>query len=254
MEKRLIVITGATGGIAQELVKLIPESDQLILMGRSQERLLEAFGSKANQHLMALDITDDAAVQEAVESIYQQFGQIDIFINNAGFGEFKAYDQYDSETIRQMFDVNTIAMINFSRLVGQKMAERGQGQLINIVSIAGLVASAKSTIYSASKFAMIGFSNALRLELADAGVYVTTVNPGPIATKFFDKADPSGDYLKSVQQYTLQADVVAKRIYKIFGKNKRELNMPFSLAATAKLYSLFPKTGDYLARKVFNYK
>ncbi|MBM7636960.1 SDR family NAD(P)-dependent oxidoreductase [Streptococcus saliviloxodontae] len=253
-ERRVIVITGATGGLAQELVKLIPEDDCLILLGRSVERLKATFGERQNCHLEGLDITDDSALHECVSSIYDRFGQIDIFINNAGFGEFKPYDDYTDETIRQMFDVNTLAMINFSRLVGKKMAERGQGHLINIVSIAGLVASAKSTIYAATKFAMIGFSNALRLELADYGVYVTTVNPGPISTKFFDQADPTGDYLASVQRYTMQADEVAKRIYRIFGKNKRELNMPFALALTAKFYNLFPKTGDFLARKVFNYK
>lgn len=253
-DNRVIVITGASGGVAQALINLIPTDDQLILIGRQLSRLQSLYGHRKNTTLMALDITDDDQLAQSVEEIYARFGRVDIFINNAGFGEFKSFDQYDDATIRQMFDVNTLAMINYSRLVGQKMAEKGQGHLINIVSMAGLIASAKSSIYSATKFAMIGFSNALRLELADQGVFVTTVNPGPIATTFFEQADPSGDYLKSVQRFTLSADHVARRIYRIFGKNKRDLNLPFTLAVAAKLYTLFPKTSDYLARKVFNYK
>ncbi len=78
------------------------------------------------------------------------------------------------------------------------MAERRQGHIINIASMAGKMATAKSTIYSATKFAVLGFSNALRLELKPLGVAVTTVNPGPVATDFFDKADPSGSYLEKV--------------------------------------------------------
>jgi len=117
-----------------------------------------------------------------------------------------------------------------------------------------LIASAKSSLYSATKFAGIGFSNALRLELMPYNVYVTTVNPGPIKTAFFDKADPDGSYVKAVDKYILEADTVAKQIVNNFGKKKRELIMPFTLKAAHKLYTLFPNLGDKLASKMFNYK
>lgn len=251
---RVIAITGATGGIAQEIVKLLPADDQLILLGRSKERLQTLYGERDKTICLALDLHDDAAISQTVETIYHDFGRIDIFINNAGYGDFSAYDAYTPEQMRALFDVNTFAVMTFSRLVGQKMAERGQGHIVTIASMAGLIASSKSSLYSASKFAVIGFSNALRLELAEKNIYVTTVNSGPIATKFFDTADPSGNYLDSVKKFTLQPDVVAKKIVAILGKNKRELNMPFALAAAHKLYTLFPKLSDFFARKVFNYK
>ena len=254
MSQRIIVITGASGGIAQEMIKLLPSEDGLVLLGRSQEKLEELYRHVENKTCIGLDITDREAVTSVIDQIYLQYGRIDILVNNAGFGEFKPFDDYDFDEIEEMFDVNTLATIHFSRLVGQRMAEQGHGHIINIASMAGLIASAKSTIYSATKFAVIGFSNALRLELADKKVYVTTVNPGPVDTQFFDKADPSGDYLKSVETFSLKPDVVAKRMIKIMGKNKRELNMPFALAATHKLYTLFPRMSDFMARKVFNYK
>lgn len=254
MKERIIVITGASGGLAEEIIKRLPQTDQLVLLGRDKEKLEDMYAYRERVTCFQIDIKDDEAVQDIIDTIYQKFDRIDIFINNAGFGEFKDFDHYSNRDIRDMFDVNTLATINFSRLVGQKMAEVQSGHIINIASMAGLIASSKSTIYSATKFAVIGFSNALRLELADKEVYVTTVNPGPIATKFFDKADPSGNYLKSVEEFTLQPDDVAKKIVAIFGKNKRELNMPFLLKTAHKAYILFPKLSDFLTRKVFNYK
>lgn len=251
---RIIAITGATGGIAQEIIKLIPKDDYVITLGRDLKKLKIHYGNRPNTACFALDMSSDVAIAETVEKIYAIHGRIDIFINNAGYGDFSDFDTYTTAQIRDMFDVNTFATMTFSRLVGQKMKKAGKGHIINIASIAGLIASAKSSVYSATKFAVIGFSNALRLELADSNVYVTTVNPGPIATKFFDKADPSGDYLKSVGRFVLQPEYVAKRTVTIFGKNKRELNMPWSLAAAHKAYTLFPRIADFLARKVFNYK
>lgn len=251
---RIIAITGATGGIAQEIIKLISKDDYVITLGRDLKKLKIHYGNRPNTACFALDMSSDVAIAETVEKIYAIHGRIDIFINNAGYGDFSDFDTYTTAQIRNMFDVNTFATMTFSRLVGQKMKKAGKGHIINIASIAGLIASAKSSVYSATKFAVIGFSNALRLELADSNVYVTTVNPGPIATKFFDKADPSGDYLKSVGRFVLQPEYVAKRTVTIFGKNKRELNMPWSLAAAHKAYTLFPRIADFLARKVFNYK
>lgn len=251
---RIIAITGATGGIAQEIIKLISKDDYVITLGRDLKKLKIHYGNRPSTACFALDMSSDVAIAETVEKIYAIHGRIDIFINNAGYGDFSDFDTYTTAQIRNMFDVNTFATMTFSRLVGQKMKKAGKGHIINIASIAGLIASAKSSVYSATKFAVIGFSNALRLELADSNVYVTTVNPGPIATKFFDKADPSGDYLKSVGRFVLQPEYVAKRTVTIFGKNKRELNMPWSLAAAHKAYTLFPRIADFLARKVFNYK
>lgn len=251
---RMIAITGASGGLAQAVVKQLPEEDFLILLGRNQERLEKIYGARSNCQCLALDIEDSQAIAQVIDQIYGQHGRLDVLINNAGFGYFRAYDDFTDAEIEQMFRVNSLATMTFSRLVGARMAKAGQGHIVNIASMAGLIASNKSTVYSATKFAVIGFSNALRLELADQGVLVTTVNPGPIKTDFFDQADPSGAYLKSVEKFSLEPDDVARKIVKLLGRNKRELNLPFLLNLTHKVYSLFPKISDYLARTVFNYK
>ena len=250
---RTILITGASGGLAQEMVKLLP-NDQLILLGRNKEKLAQLYAKHPNVELIEIDITDDLALETLVADLYLRYGKIDVLINNAGYGIFEEFDQISDQDIHQMFEVNTFALMNLSRRLGARMKENRKGHIINIVSMAGLIATAKSSLYSATKFAAIGFSNALRLELMPYGIYVTTVNPGPIRTAFFDHADPDGSYLKSVDRFLLEPDAVARKIVKIIGKNKRELNLPFLLNLAHKFYSLFPKIADKLAGETFNYK
>ena len=248
-----ILITGASGGLAQEMVKLLPD-DRLILLGRNKEKLSELYGNHHHVELIEIDITDDLTLEALVADLYLRYGKIDVLINNAGYGIFEEFNKISNQDIHQMFEVNTFALMNLSRRLGARMKERGKGHIINIVSMAGLIATGKSSLYSATKFAAIGFSNALRLELMPYGVYVTTVNPGPIRTGFFDQADPDGSYLKSVDRFLLEPYAVAKKIVKIIGKNKRELNLPFLLNLAHKSYTLFPKLADKLAGGIFNYK
>ena len=250
---RTIIITGASGGLAQEMVRLL-SNDRLILVGRSKNKLEKIYGEKENIDLVELDITDSSALERFAERIDSQYGHVDVLVNNAGYGIFEEFDKISSSDIESMFEVNTFALMNLSRLFGSRMKKAGQGHIINIVSMAGLVATAKSSLYSATKFAAIGFYNSLRLELMPFGVHVTTVNPGPIRTTFFDQADPDGSYVKAVDRYILEPDFVAKKIVKNFGKPKRELNLPWLLNLTHKLYTLFPRISDKLASKMFNYK
>lgn len=250
---RVIVITGASGGLAESIVNLLPD-DHLILLGRSLPKLQEKYGHLSNVDCRQIDVTNASARKNVVNDLYDYYGRIDIWINNAGFGEFKAFSEFNDDKIKEMFEVNTFATMSFSRLVGEKMAKDKSGHLITIASMAGLIASTKSSVYSASKFAVIGFSNALRLELADSNVYVTTVNPGPIKTDFFKQADPTGKYLKSVEKFTLKPNAVARKTVSIMGKNKRELNLPWLLQLAYKVYTLFPRLSDDVTRKVFNYK
>ena len=250
---RNILITGASGGLAQEMVKLLPQ-DRLILVGRSRSRLEKLYGNLPNAELVELDIRDSLALSAFSQQVYDKYGALDILINNAGYGIFAEFDQIEPSQIEEMFKVNTSALMNLSRLFGAQMKEAKRGHIINIVSMAGLIASSKSSLYSATKFAAIGFSNALRLELMPYNVYVTTVNPGPIKTNFFNQADPAGTYVKAVKGYILEPATVARKIVRILGKKKRELNLPFLLNLAHKLYTLFPRLGDYLASKTFNYK
>lgn len=254
MMKSVIVITGGSGGLAQALVKAISPEHQLVVVGRDLARLESFYQSYAHVSCLSVDLQDEASMVKLVEHLYQTYGKIDILINNAGYGKFKPFEAFSFEETKAMLAVNTLAPMTLSRLVGQRMKAVGQGHIINIVSMAGLMATAKSSVYSASKFALIGFSNALRLELAETGVYVTTVNPGPIRTAFFDQADPDGAYLAKIHRLMLSPEDVARKIVAHFNRPKREINLPWLLALAHKCYTLFPNLSDNLARKVFNFK
>jgi len=143
---RTIIITGASGGLAQEMVKLLPE-DRLILLGRNQEKLEKLYANHPQTECIGIDITDPSAVQQLVEELTQRYGQIDVLVNNAGYGIFEEFDSISDQQVREMFEVNTFALMQFSRLVGTHMKVAGKGHIVNIVSMAGLVATAKSSLY-----------------------------------------------------------------------------------------------------------
>lgn len=250
---RTILITGASGGFVQEMVPLLAD-DFLILLGRDVDKIEQLYAYHEKKAVFDVDIRDEATLTAFFEELDSQYGQIDILVNNAGYAIYDDFENFSSQQVQAMFDINTFALMTLCRLVGKRMKARKSGQIINIVSMSGLVATAKSSVYSATKFAAIGFSNTIRLELAKYGVAVTTVNPGPIATGFFDQADPDGSYQESVKAFLLQPDYVAKKIVAAMGTKKREVNLPWSLALAHKLYTLFPCLSDYLASTVFNLK
>ena len=201
-----------------------------------------------------VDVSNPESVDELYEKVMEEVGRVDILVNNAGFGIFEDFLTFDLGKAYDMFEVNILGMMVLTQKFAIDMAERRQGHIINIASMAGKMATAKSTVYSATKFAVLGFSNALRLELKPLGVAVTTVNPGPIETDFFDKADPSGSYLEKVGQIVLEPAKLAKMIVRNMRHPKREINQPFILEVASKFYTLFPTIGDYLASGIFNKK
>ncbi|BBA92879.1 SDR family NAD(P)-dependent oxidoreductase [Streptococcus ruminantium] len=250
---RTILITGASGGLAQAMVPMLKD-DFLILLGRNRGKIMELYTYHEKKAVYDVDIRDEAALTAFLDELDGQHGQIDILVNNAGYAVYDDFENFSSQQVQDMFDINTFSLMTLCRLVGKRMKARRSGHIINIVSMSGLIASAKSSVYSATKFAAIGFSNTIRLELAKYGVAVTTVNPGPIATGFFDQADPDGSYQESVKAFLLQPDYVAKKIVAAMGTKKRDVNLPWTLAAAHKLYTLFPQIADYLARTIFSLK
>lgn len=228
---RTIVITGATGEIAQEMVKRLPQ-DQLILLSRNLSDLKTLYGGLPHVTLLEND-----------KLIFDRSVKIDILINNAGFGVFANLTALSEAQIEQQFQVNTILPIRLIRRFNPRI------QVINIASMAGKLPTAKSSVYAASKAALIIFSDALRLEKPD--LIVTTVNTGPVRTKFHEN---NKAYLEKVGRHAISAAFVADKIVKNLGKKKREINLPWALALAAKLRPLFPGLFDFFSHHFFNYK
>ncbi len=256
LKDKIVVITGASSGIGAEIAKLLSKQGAIpILLARSIEKLHQVAGQISGKHdVFQLDVTSTKQVNEVMNAILDKYQRIDILINNAGFGVFEEFIDASLEAVEKMMDVNYMGMVRCTKAVLPAMVKNKSGHIINIASVAGKLATAKSTGYSATKFAMIGFSNSLRHELLNKGVLVSTVNPGPIDTPFFDTADPSGHYVKEVKWMMLTPQKVAKEVVKVINHKKREKTLPFSANVGVKLYQLFPNTFDRLMGNVLNRK
>ncbi len=257
---RVVFITGGSSGLGEQIAYRAAQAGApSAVAARRRERLLQVRDkctqlSGGDAHAVVMDAADPAQIRHAVEEVLDKFGQIDVLVNNAGFGYFAEAVDFDMEIAERMFRVNILGMMHLTRLVAPQMVARRSGQIINIASQGGKTATPKSTCYSATKFAVLGYSNALRLELRPHGVYVTTVNPGPIATDFFAAADQTGDYLKRLGFVVLDADKVAKKVVQAMGRPCREVNLPLMMELGARFYTLFPRLGDFLVLKLFNFK
>ncbi|WP_034550304.1 SDR family NAD(P)-dependent oxidoreductase [Carnobacterium funditum] len=257
---KIVFITGASAGLGEEIAYQVAKQGAIVVVTARRTELLEKVKKNCSAlsnkpaYAYRLDVSNPEEIQKVIEQVYQEVGDVDVLINNAGFGHFEEALTFDMSIVENMFRVNVLGMMYVTQLVAIQMAEKEQGHIINIASQAGKMATSKSSIYSATKFAVIGYSNALRLELKPLGITVTTVNPGPIDTNFFDIADQSGTYLKKVKKIVLKSESVAERITGLIGTQKRELNLPYSMELASKFYTLFPKTGDFIALKLFNNK
>ncbi|WP_291292236.1 SDR family oxidoreductase [Enterococcus sp.] len=260
LENKVVVVTGGSAGLGEQICYEAAKRGAIVVICARRSQLI----NKVKEECMALsgkpayafqlDIADPESVENLVASIRQKVGIVDILVNNAGFGVFQEFTQMPTETIRSMFEVNVLGMMVLTQQIALEMVDQGSGHIINVASMAGKIATPKTAVYSATKFAVLGFSNALRLELKPLGIHVTTVNPGPIETAFFDQADPSGSYLASLGTFVLDPTKLAKTIVKAMIRPKREINRPQVMGIAAKFYTLFPNVGDYLAGSLFNKK
>ncbi|MEH7414796.1 SDR family oxidoreductase [Neobacillus drentensis] len=255
-----IVITGASGGIGAEIAKLCAKSGaNLVLLARSVDKLEQLQLNLEEHHhihvdVFRLDVSDTDQVKAVFEQIFEKIGHIDILVNNAGFGVFREAHEATMDEMKGMLNVNVIGLMACTSMVLPKMRERRFGHIINIASQAGKLATPKSSVYSASKHAVLGYTNALRMELDDYNVQVTSVNPGPIATNFFNIADEQGTYVKNVQKFMLQPEYVAQKVVDSMLTKTREINLPRWMNMGSVVYVLFPRLFERIGKRVLNSK
>ncbi|OIK12193.1 oxidoreductase [Bacillus sp. MUM 116] len=255
-----IVITGASGGIGAEIAKLSAASGaNLVLLARSIGKLKQLQSELQKKHnikvdIFQLDVSDTDKVQEVFQRIFVEIATVDILVNNAGFGIFREAHEATIDEIKGMFEVNVVGLMACTNMVLPKMRERRFGHIINIASQAGKIATPKSSVYSATKHAVLGYTNSLRMELADYNVHVTSVNPGPIATNFFNIADEKGTYVKNVQRFMLKPEYVAEKVVNSMLTKTREINLPRWMNMGSVVYVLFPSLFERLGKKAFNQK
>ena len=256
---QVALVTGGSGGLgAQIALELARRDVQLILVARNESKLeqvatkCKSFTSKPVD-IYSCDLTQDESIDNLLATL-DKLHNVSMVINNAGLGYLKLSKDLSESEISQMLQLNLNALIKITQYFVPRFIEAKGGVFVNIASQAAKSATAKSSVYSATKFGVLGYSNALRLELKPYGIHVMTVNPGPIATDFFDKAEPTGKYLEQLGSVVLDPVRVAGEVVKGIEREKREVNLPKSMNFASKLNILFPKIGDKLLGSIFDKK
>lgn len=181
------LITGCSSGFGRSLAATALEQDkQVIVTARAPETLQELAERFPETALVTrLDVTDDASVADAVELGIQQFGAIDVLVNNAGYCLRGAVEECGEAEIRRQFDTNFFGTVRTIRHALPHMRKARKGAIVNFSSIAALSTSEGSAFYGASKCAVEGLSDGLRKEVVPLGIKVMVVEPGPFRTDFF---------------------------------------------------------------------
>ena len=180
-------VTGASRGLGLEVVsQLLKRGDNVAATTRSTARLIEALGDVDTTRLLPLsvDLSDEVAVNAAVRSTVDQFGSLDVVVNNAGYGFLAAVEETTAQDVREMLDVQIVGVFNVLRAAVPYLRGQKSGHIVNVSSVLGLTAVPGWALYCAGKFALEGISEALAAEVADFGVRVTVVEPGYFRTSF----------------------------------------------------------------------
>lgn len=188
----VVFVTGASRGLGLALARHLLRLDRYHLVLTAREDSLrrlgrEGFANLRNVALVPLDVTNAAERSEAVERVAEQWGGVDVLVNNAGIMTRAVMEHASEFDHHVQFDVNFHAPMELSRAVLPGMRARGWGRIINISSVGGMMAMPTMGIYSASKFALEGASEALSYEVRPWNVYVTLVQPGFINSDGFEK-------------------------------------------------------------------
>lgn len=189
--KKIALITGATSGIGEACAQILAANDiNLILTGRRTERLNKlqeklSFEFSATVHTLTFDIRNEKEVQNALESLPNEWKNIDILVNNAGLSAgLDPIQQGDTDDWNRMIDTNLKGLLYISRMVSPGMVERRSGQIINISSIAGKEIYPNGNVYCATKHAVAALTRAMRLDLHAYGIRVGSISPGMVETEF----------------------------------------------------------------------
>lgn len=226
VKHKRIILTGATGGIGRELaLKLAQQGASLALVDLNHDQISSLAVSLSAYSrdilVLAVDLSTPGAAVHVVETVVDRWGHVDMIINNAGILDFTLFEAQPLERVEQMIKINTLAPIQLVRLLMPYFRKQDSGHIVNIGSIFGSLAFPHYVVYSASKYAMRGFSQALARELIDTNIRVTYVGPRAVQTPLNDATS-----LQMMAAGKMRLDTpayVAGRIISAIEQDKREV-------------------------------
>ncbi len=255
----VILITGASSGIGEATARLfgMQQGYRVVLAARRLERLDqladEIQGSGGEALPIKTDITQLDQIQGLVEATLAKFGQIDVLLNNAGFGRMMWLEQLDPiDDIALQLQVNLNGVIQVTRAALPSMIERRSGHIINMASVAGLIATPTYSIYAATKFGVRGFTEALRREVSILGISVTGIYPGGVVTEFQQHTGVDRKTGLSTPGFMqLTAHDVADTVFRAVQRPRRMVVVPWFMWGAVWLNSIAPGLVDFMIRQRF---
>ncbi len=239
---RVALVTGASSGIGAALSRdLVAAGASVAMVARGERRLADLVGAltPARSAAFPCDVRDPESVAETVEAVRRRFGAIDLLVNNAGIGRYRAFLDTPPEDVAAVLDTNLHGALHFTRRVLPEMLARRRGHVVNVASIAARIGSRNHTIYCASKFALAGFSESLAYELEGTGVGITLVNPGVIDTPFFDH-ESFAAFPAHARARAIPAAAVSAAIIRAVRRGDAEVTIPRSYALGTLLKTVAP--------------
>ncbi len=249
---KIAVVTGGSRGLGFLIAKeLIRNGAKTILLARDLEELTRA-QTDLGQHALGIqcDLTDTAQIQFAVEQTLQRFGKIDILVNNAGIIEVGPVAHMQRDDFERSMRLHFWAPYELITQVVPIMQRQGGGRIVNVASIGGKVAVPHMAPYSASKFALVGLSDAFRAELASQKIFVTTVTPGLMRTGSEGHAKFKGDHVAEFKAFStaskvpfasISAERAAEKIVAACARGQTSLVMPFTTRLLIMANAVFPR-------------
>jgi NAD(P)-dependent dehydrogenase (short-subunit alcohol dehydrogenase family) len=227
---QVVLITGCSSGIGRASAYYFAARGWQVVATMRDEVMADDLARLPGVTVLPMDVCDTASVEHAVSDALARLGRIDVLVNNAGFGAFGPFETAPEGLVERQFDTNVMGVMRVSRAVLPVMRKQGRGVIVNIASIGGLVTMPLNAIYHATKYAVVGFTEALYYELAPFGLRAKVVAPGGVATDFAGRSlsltfeGDGGAYAETIARVTQafrerrtahsQPDTIAAVVYR----------------------------------------
>lgn len=250
MNQRIVLITGASSGIGEEIAKqLVMRGDFPILLARNRTALQNFKEIYPNCAIFPCDVTHQTEIDQLIPQIIQQFGRVDVLINNAGYGRFGHFLDISIEDYEGMMNTNYLGTVRMIHATLPYMLKQGGGRIINISSIAGLIGSPNLAAYSASKFALMGLSESLHMEFSPT-IQVGILCPGPVQTPFFGGNKLTQYFPPLIARQQMDPQTVAKHAIKLIDQPRLKV-IPFPLRLALTLRKFAPNVFFHITKKIY---
>jgi NAD(P)-dependent dehydrogenase (short-subunit alcohol dehydrogenase family) len=255
---KTILITGASSGIGKATAEYFAARGWNVAATMRQPEMAATLGALSNVTLYCLDVTDQATIAQTVTAVIQDFGKIDVVVNNAGYGAVGIFEKATEEQIEQQFATNVFGVMRVVRAILPHFRKNRAGTIVNVTSMGGSVTFPTYSVYHATKWAIEGWAESLAFELRPFNIRIKNVEPGAIKTNFYDRSlvvfanaalTDYDAYQKSVAAYMREVggdapgpEIVAKTIFRAATDSSWRLRYPAGSQASFLLFLwwLFP--------------